>query len=190
MNIENILIARICHDLITPLNAINLGLEAFEASRDDELLPIIKESVEKSNTIMQFMRELFSEHAESFCYTQISLNQSISDFLKFYNVSFNLRSDMEQIAYIAGKIIMYLAIIAKEIMPYGGSVEVQINDGIGTITTKCTGKNMIIPEMDINQEITYKSVIKYKLLQLLEKSEMKLLTYKDGENIIFCCNII
>ena len=33
MQPETALVARICHDLITPLNAINLGLESLENSK-------------------------------------------------------------------------------------------------------------------------------------------------------------
>ena len=57
MQSEAAVIARICHDLITPFNAINLGLEAFEMSRDESLLASLRESVDKANVIMKFMRD-------------------------------------------------------------------------------------------------------------------------------------
>ena len=56
MQSEAAVIARICHDLITPFNAINLGLEAFEMSRDESLLASLRESVDKANVIIQIRK--------------------------------------------------------------------------------------------------------------------------------------
>lgn len=190
MSSDSVLIARICHDLITPLNAINLGFEAFEASHDESLLPSIRESVSKSNTIMKFMRELFSDRSEKFCYSQFFLKQLTTDFLKFYNISFDLKSDMEHIASIAGKIVMYMAIVSKEIMPYGGGLSIRISDSVGEIITRCSGENISMPDMNIDKEINYKNVIRYNLLNLLKRSELRMLVYKDGEDIVFCKKVI
>ena len=51
MQFENALVARVCHDLITPFNAINLGVEAFEATQDAIMLETIKESTMCDATI-------------------------------------------------------------------------------------------------------------------------------------------
>ena len=47
MAVDNVLILRVCHDLITPFNAINLGLDAFEITEDRGILHDIKESADK-----------------------------------------------------------------------------------------------------------------------------------------------
>ena len=59
MQPEAALAARICHDLITPLNAINLGLESLEISNDAVILEGIKESTTKANIILKYIREIF-----------------------------------------------------------------------------------------------------------------------------------
>ncbi len=185
MVVENTLVARICHDLITPLNAVNLGIEAFEASHDEELLAMIKESIAKANTIMKFIREVFANHAESFCYSSLSLNQTIAEFLKFYGINFDLKSDTEEIVNVVGKIVMYLAEISKEIMPYGGTVSAQICDTDETITVTCCGKDVSVPDMSADQEMTHKNVFRHILLQQLNEIGMKLTASSEENGVAF-----
>lgn len=186
MIVENTLVARICHDLITPLNAINLGIEAFEASHDEELLAMIKESVAKANTIMKFVREMFANRAESFCYSSLSLNQIIAEYLKFYSIKFDLKSDTEEIVNVVGKIAMYMAEISKEIMPYGGTVSAQICDTDETITIKCCGRDVSVPDMSTNQEMTHKNIFRYMLSQQLNEIGMKLTANGEENSVVFC----
>ncbi|GHT91603.1 hypothetical protein FACS1894122_04290 [Alphaproteobacteria bacterium] len=184
MSSENMLIARVCHDLITPFNAINLGLEAFEMSSDMSLIENIKESTNKANAILKFTRELFSIKSDTFCYSVGALKNLISDILKFNNISFFLESDIDSIPNVAGKIIMYTAIVAKEIMPFGGIVISQLNDLSGEIMTRCGGKNISIPSVTFSGELTHRNIIRHCLLELLSKSGFELITKQDGGDVI------
>ncbi|MDR1333859.1 MAG: hypothetical protein LBJ71_01425 [Holosporaceae bacterium] len=184
MNFEHALIARICHDLITPFNAINLGMEAYEASGDSTLLNSVKESVEKANVILKFIRELHATRSDSFCYSRVSLRQMLGDFLRRFSISISLESDFENIPNIAAKIIMYNSILAKEIMPFGGIVNVRINDESGEIVTICSGKNVTAPSFDENGECNHKNVMRVSLLKLLKESGFKIVAYQDGNQIM------
>ncbi|MDR2157974.1 MAG: hypothetical protein LBO02_01510 [Holosporaceae bacterium] len=181
---ENALIARICHDLIAPCNAINLGVEAFEVSGDKSLLPGIRESVDKANVLLKFIRELYSKKSDSFFYSFKSLQQLTSDFLKKYNISFFLKSDFENIPNIAGKIIMYNAVVAKEIMPFGGTVQMKIEDESHEIVTICIGKGVSIPNLSLNDELNHKNVMRAGLLKLLKESGFKAIAYQEESDII------
>jgi hypothetical protein len=190
MSTEHVLISRICHDLIAPFNAINLGLEAFEGSRDESMLECVKESVNKAGAIMKFTRELFTDRSETFCYSCFSLKQQVADFLKLHNISFDLKSDMESIASIAGKIIMYTAIVAKEIMPFGGTVVIRIDDALGEIVTRCRGKSVNVPEMHMIGDVNYRNVIRHCLMKLLQESEFDLSVRQEGADVVFYKKII
>jgi hypothetical protein len=181
---ENMLIARICHDLITPFNAINLGLEAFEMSSDMSLIENIKSSVNKANSVLKFNRELFSEKADTFCYSVNSIKQIVSDILRSSNILFDLESDIVNLPSIAGKIIMYTAVIAKEIMPFGGTVTTKVQDMSGEITTRCHGKSIAVPSMPTVDELTYRNVIRYSLLELLKQAGFELTVQHEGADII------
>ncbi|MDR0678246.1 MAG: hypothetical protein LBF44_01765 [Holosporaceae bacterium] len=181
---ENALIARICHDMITPINAISLGFEAFEISGDRSLFKEIRESADKANVILKFIRELYSEKSNAFCYSLQSLNQLIIDFLKKYNISFQLTSSLENIPNIAGKIIMYNAIVTKEIMPFGGAVNAKIDDNSAEILTICHGKNVSLPNLSTDCEFNSKNIMRISLLQLLKESGFKIIAYREESQLI------
>jgi len=180
---ENALIARVCHDLITPFNAINLGIEAFIMSEDRILLDEVKKSVDKANGILKFIRELYTNRSSDSCYPIIALKKMISDFLQKYNILPELQSEFENIPNIVGKIIMYNAILAKEIMPFGGKVRIKIDNNSNEIATVCSGRNIALPDMNI-EELNHKNVMRFKLLQLLKELKFEVTTYREDDQVI------
>lgn len=181
---ENALIMRICHDLITPFNAISLGMEAFDMSGDKSLLNDVKESITKANIILKFIRELYSTKSNTFCYSLLALRQFVASFLEKYSIKFELRADSENIPNIAGKIIMYNAIMTKEIMPLGGTVNIKINDNFCEIITVCSGNSIADPAFDINDKPNYKNVMRFCLLKLLKESNFKITAYQEESKTI------
>lgn len=164
--IENILIARICHDLITPCNAINLGLEAYEMSEDKGLLTCIKDSAVKANVVLKFMRELFLDRNDQYRYTVHSLQKIISEFLNVYNIECNLVTNCSDLINDLGRIIMFDTVVMKEIMPMGGKVI--FNVGEDFITIIYSGNGILEFDTTVPQQLTYKNVLRYKLLDLLK----------------------
>ena len=190
MQPEAALAARICHDLITPLNAINLGLESLEISNDSIILEGIKESTTKANVILKYIRELFSTHDENFNYSTLNLNKIISEYLNSYKISFKLDSNVEGMAEIFGKLIMFSCIIAKSNMPFGGSVDCSFDMFLNEIKIDCRGKN--ISEIQISNnwrsedEINSRSIFQYFWLKLQDENEVdcKITTGPDSVTIL------
>jgi hypothetical protein len=182
---ENALIARVCHDLITPFNAISLGMEAFALSKDDDLLVNLQHSINHANVMLKFIRELFSIKSEEFCYINASLGQIVADFLRCYNISFDLQSDFDSIPSIAAKIIMYTAVVMKEIMPYGGKVVTSIDDGSSAIATRGSGRDISIPEMGTTAtELNHKNILRHHLMKLLEAYGFEQKVIQDGADVV------
>ena len=142
MRTETALVARICHDLITPLNAINLGLESLEISNDSFILESLKESTDKANVLLKFVRELFSDKGEGFYYSSMNLNKLIAEYLGFYKIVFKLDADVESISEIFGKLIMFTGIVIKECMPFGGKVSCVLDTQIDEISVRYNGANV------------------------------------------------
>ncbi|MDR0753551.1 MAG: hypothetical protein LBE95_02710 [Holosporaceae bacterium] len=184
MRLENALIARVCHDLITPLNALSLGIEAFETSGDKSLVGDLKESVGKANAILKFIRELYSTKSNAFCYSLPSLKQLAANFLEKYNISFELESDFENIPCIAGKIVIYNAAIAKEIMPFGGTIGAKIDDASSEITTICYGDGIAPFNLNIDKELNHKNIMRFCLLTLLEESGFRITVRQEESRVI------
>lgn len=170
MQFENALIARICHDLITPFNAINIGVEAFEMSQDASLLKTVKESTKKANAILTFVRELFSEKSSDFAYTSAFLTKQISDFLSCYKISVQIESSKANISVQIGRIVLYLAMVSKDAMPFGGELSVQIFDT--EIICECVGRP--VKPIDLStEEVTSRNLFQQSLRKLLAQANYK-----------------
>lgn len=182
MQFENALVARICHDLISPFNAINLGVEAFEATKDDLMFETIKESTAKANAILKFMRELFSLKTDGFVYTKMSLQNCASEFLSGYKITFNLQTEMNEIPEMFGKVVLYLAAICKDLMPFGGDATVTLQDS--AITCECHGKNMKVPDINLETELTHKTVLQHSLLKQLSQLKCQLIASQEENKIV------
>jgi hypothetical protein len=114
----------------------------------------------------------------------MSLKHLVADFLKRYGVSFNLTSDFENIPNVAGKIIMYDAIVAKEILPFGGEASVKIDDNSNEIVATYSGKGVSVPSFDADGEINHKNVMRACLLRLLQEAGFKIIAYQEGSRVI------
>ncbi|MDR3155882.1 MAG: hypothetical protein LBT90_02140 [Holosporaceae bacterium] len=184
IQLESALILRICHDLITPFNAISLGMDAFLLSREDDLLKNLQHSINKANAVLKFTRELFSTRSDTFCYASATLNQIVVDFLQCYGISFDIKSDFNSVPSIAAKIIMYTAVIMKEIMPYGGTMVTSIDNESSTITTRGSGRSIFAPEIAMTTEPSYRNIMRHNFAKLLSACGFELEVIQDGSNIV------
>lgn len=166
---EQAIVARICHDLITPFNAINLGLEAYEMSKDETLLDCVKESTSKANIILKFMRELFSFKEEGFVYSSRSLGQTIREFGNLYNIDFDLHFCSENISYVSGRIALYNVIMLKEVMPSGGKAFEKITEDGSSITVTYQGSNISLVESECTEVLNHRNVLRYSFLKFLKE---------------------
>ena len=163
MQTENVLIARICHDLITPCNAINLGIEAYEMSEDQSLLTCIKESASKANVILKFFREVFQEREATYLYPVSFLLNLLTEFLRIYNIEFSLMTSESQLVSSVGMLILYDAVIMKEVMPLGGKAMFNVrNDHVNIIYT---GEGIVQFDTNEPETLNYKNILRFKLLK-------------------------
>jgi len=165
---EDALIARVCHDLITPCNAISLGIEAYEFSEDKSLLSSIKESAGKANTILKFVRELFITRDPDYSYPVSFLSKLASEFLETYNIRVNFTTNCQNFDPSLSRIILFNSTILKELMPMGGKAQFNISNECVSIIY--SGNSIGKLDTVLPTELTYKNIFRFKLLELLKTS--------------------
>lgn len=170
MNLENVLVLRVCHDLITPFNAISLGLDTFEISSDPAVIEDIRESVDKANTILKYIRSLFSNDEQH--YVPVSVVQSqMSDFVERYKITLKIDSAVPEVSGILNKILLLNGILAKEILPMGGEVSIEIGNN-ATVVMQCRGMHIVKPSFEFDENsINYRNIIRYHLKHYLEQNQ-------------------
>lgn len=176
---EKVLMARICHDLITPVNAIGLGLDAFEMSRDTSMLAEVRNGLGKAGGILVFLRELFSTANIDTGYIAKSLQTQIKKFLVHYNVAFELYSQTEELPYAIGQIIMYAALIAKEVAPYGGKIYAKIAEQ--EISFTYTGQHLNAVDF-CEDKLSYKNIFRAKMKEIFDMADATIYTDKKDDS--------
>ncbi len=183
MPVEDVLIAKICHDLITPCNAINLGIEAYELSEDRSLLLCIKDSALKANVVLKFMRELFiTRDQKSLCSVDY-LRKLVSEFLGIYNIGCSFVTNYKDLDPVLGRIILFDSAVMHELMPIGGKVVFSINEDCISVTY--SGNSIIELDALIPRDLTYRNILRFKLLEQLKMSGFSVSSsIKKGEGRI------
>ncbi|WP_299558964.1 histidine phosphotransferase family protein [uncultured Sulfitobacter sp.] len=118
--------SRICHDLISPIGAINNGLELIEMSNPagSPELALISESVSSASARIRFFRIAFGAAGE-----QMVSRAEVVSILEDVYASGRLKivwqpSDGLQRTYVK---LAFLALLCLETgMPYGGRVEITL----------------------------------------------------------------
>ena len=129
INLSALIGSRICHDLISPIGAINNGLEllGMTAGQSSPEMALISESVENAAARIRFFRVAYGAAGE-----QMMGRPEIASILKDLTKGGRLEYEWEPEAPAprAQVRLVFLAVQCIESsMPYGGKVTIKIDDG-------------------------------------------------------------
>jgi histidine phosphotransferase ChpT len=129
LDLAALLCSRVCHDLISPVGAINNGLEVLEEAKDEETktfaLALIKKSARQGSAKLQFCRLAFG--AAGSAAAQIDLGDAESVARGF------LEDDKTKITWTLPrvllpknrvKLLLNMLLIAGQTIPRGGTLTV------------------------------------------------------------------
>ncbi|MBW4960909.1 histidine phosphotransferase family protein [Sulfitobacter sp. CW3] len=138
--------SRICHDLISPIGAVNNGLEllSMAGAGSSSEMTLIGESVDSASARIRFFRVAFGA-AENQVLGASETNGILHDY--HYNTRWNViwsPTDPQQRTDIR---MCFLALLCMETgMPYGGTITVKTSGGKWTLTGQAD-KLSIDPEL-------------------------------------------
>ncbi|MBL0849356.1 MAG: histidine phosphotransferase [Candidatus Liberibacter ctenarytainae] len=132
-DLSALLCSRLCHDIISPVGAIHIGVELLdEEGMEDEAIQLIRLSTKNAITRLNFLRV---------SYSYVGSNDSFLNFGKIKDIVENFVSidDRVKVSWIGEKstiskkkvkILLNLFIIACSSLPRGGDIKILINDSI------------------------------------------------------------
>ena len=134
VNLAALIGSRICHDLISPIGAINNGLELLGMSDDRESpeIDLITESVENASARIRFFRIAFGAPSNTLMGRSevITILRDVTSGGRI-TVAYGPMDDQPRWAVR----LVFLAVLCLETsMPYGGRIEVSCASGKSTIT--------------------------------------------------------
>lgn len=124
-----LLCSRVCHDIISPVGAINNGLELLdEGGADEDAMELIRQSARNASARLRFARIAFG--AAGSAGTQIDTGDAeavAKAFLANEKPELTWRGERAHLPKNEVKLLLNLLLVANAAIPRGGSIEVDVD---------------------------------------------------------------
>ena len=190
-----LLCSRLCHDIISPVGAINNGLELLdEGGADEDAMNLIRSSARNASARLQFTRIAFG--AAGSAGMQIDTGDAEAVTVAFMG---NEKADLEWNGARAllpkskVKLLLNLVLVANAAIPRGGKVSVAMTevDGAPRFILTATGPMIRVPPKFLElhggstpeEPIDAHAVQYYYTLLLAREAGMKIDIRATGESV-------
>jgi len=192
-----LLCSRVCHDVISPVGAINNGLELLdEGGADSDALDLIRTSALNASVRLKFARLAFG--ASGSVGASIDTGEAEKAAVDYANAEKKTEVTWDGPRAIIPKnrvkLLLNLFLVAYGSIPRGGSIKVTLEnpDGEAKFTITAKGRMMRLPPkfMEINsgkveEAIDAHAIQPYYTVLLAEETSMVLTAEQTEEALIF-----
>lgn len=191
-----LLCSRVCHDIISPVGAINNGLELLdEGGADVDAMNLIRASARNASAKLQFARIAFGAAGSAGMQIDTGDAQAVAMAL-FANEKPELEWDGERALLPKNKVklLLNLILIANAAIPRGGKITVRLEDLSTTPRFKltATGKMVRVPAKFLElhggnipeEPIDAHAVQPYYTLLLGREAGMEIGIRANGEEVV------
>lgn len=192
-----LLCSRICHDIISPVGAINNGLELLEeGGADEDAMALIASSARSASARLQFARIAFGAAGSAGVQIDTGDAQNVAtSYMANEKPEFTWTGTRVFLPKNQVKLLLNLILIGISAIPRGGNLDVVLEDvdSEPKINVKVRGRMLRVPpkfkelhEGNIPEEsIDAHSVQPYYTLLLAEEAGMEIIIDVSDEEIIF-----
>lgn len=155
LRVVELLSSKLCHDLISPVSAINNGVELIEDIGDSvavEAMKLIADSGAQASRRLRFFRLSYGR-AGSEANLPVKEIQSVAQnyfAASKIKVTWDDQLDLNELTKRSGgvKVLLNMLLIAEEILAYGGMITVlkPKTDGEAGCEILVAGRNAVMPE--------------------------------------------
>lgn len=197
-----LLCSRVCHDVISPVGAINNGLELLdEGGADVDAMDLIRTSALNASVRLKFARLAFG--ASGSAGSSIDTGEAEKAAKDFAAAEKKTEVTWTGPRAIAAKnrvkLLLNLFLVAYSAIPRGGSVDVALEapefDAVFTLTVK--GRMLRVPpkflqlfEGKLDEAVDAHAIQPYYTLLLAEESGMEISYVVNEDNIVFTAKLI
>lgn len=187
-----LLASRICHDLISPVGAINNAMELYdEGGAEDDALQLIRMSAANASARLQFARLAFGASGSAGSEIDISDAETAAQgFMKNEKSMLTWNGPCLLLPKNQVKLVLNLLLIAVSSIPRGGDIHFEMSQDGQSFSFKVSGKMLRVPpkfmelyEGQTQEEIDAHTVQPYYTLLLAELAG-KAITIKANESEI------
>jgi histidine phosphotransferase ChpT len=205
LRLAQLLCSRICHDLITPVGAINNGFELLGSNFeniDQEMSYLVQKSAQNAAQRLMMFRAGFSYGGQNLLSSFEKTEQLLRTFLTSHGIQFiwidrnnaqTLVNPNDQPHW--GRILVNLISIIIEVAPKGGELSLSFSDSNGHLSAHVSLKGNLVelkPAIGLalegalaEQDVTAQSIQSYLTFILMEAVSLQLkLVESNSQNIV------
>lgn len=192
-----LLCSRVCHDVISPVGAINNGLELLdEGGADEDAMNLIKVSARNASARLQFARIAFGAAGSAGVQIDTGDAQSVAvEFMKGEKADLTWEGARVLLPKNKVKLLLNLILIANVAIPRGGTLGVVLEGGdvAPAFTLTSRGPLLRVPAKFLElhsgkvpeEPIDAHSVQFYYTLLLAQESGMTITITANADEIVF-----
>ena len=199
-DLASLLCSRVCHDVISPVGALNNGLELMdEPGAEADAMELIKMGARNASSRLQFARLAFG--AAGSAGSQIDTRDAekvATAFMANEKADFKWNGPAAFLPKAFVKLMLNLVMVANGSIPRGGLVELTVTEGTEpSIEVKATGPMIRVSDkfvqlhnnQRLDDPIDAHAVQYYYTLLLAKDAKVKLSVNANNERVIFAGKI-
>jgi histidine phosphotransferase ChpT len=192
-----LLCSKVCHDIISPVGAINNGLELLdEGGADEDAMNLIKQSARTASARLQFARIAFGAAGSAGVQIDTGDAQSVAtQYMRGEKAEFSWEGNRVLLPKNKVKLILNLILVANAAIPRGGKLAVKLEEPETNfrLSVKVSGPMLRVPPkfLELHSEgkpsepIDAHSIQAYYTLLLASESKMEIGTRATADEIEF-----
>ncbi len=191
-----LLCSRVCHDIISPVGAINNGLELLdEGGADADAMQLIRASARNASARLQFARIAFGAAGSAGMQIDTGDAESVTGaFLANEKPQLEWRGERALLPKNQVKLLLNLVLIANGAIPRGGRLTVELSDLAErpVFTLRASGPMVRVPPRFLEmhsgkpseEPIDAHAVQSYYTLLLARETGMAISIHANAEEIV------
>lgn len=192
-----LLASRICHDLISPVGAINNAMELYDdGGAEEDALQLIRMSAANASARLQFARIAFGAAGSAGMEIDTGDAEDVAQkYMANEKAMLTWEGTRQLLPKNEVKLLLNLILIANGSIPRGGDIKATLarEDGKSRFTIQCSGTMLRVPPRFLelyngqtpDEPIDAHAIQSYYTLLLAELSNMQIDVRVTGSEIIF-----
>jgi histidine phosphotransferase ChpT len=193
--------SKLCHDVISPIGAVNNGLELLEEEEDaalkEEAAGLAQRSAKRASILLQVYRSAFGNAGNQQTFGPKEAVALAQEFLQNGKAQLSTGDLPDSSAFPAGygKLALNLIILGADALPRGGTIQFQVRSpqlGQGAIEVDCTGQQIAWSEEFGRaiggklqaEELTAHNILPYVSAAFAQRLGMTLSVTQQGAGIL------
>lgn len=193
--------SKLCHDVISPIGAVNNGLELLEEEDDaalkEEATALAQRSAKRASVLLQVYRSAFGNAGNQQTFGPREAVALAQELLQTGKAQLNAADLPESSAIPAGygKLALNLIILGADALPRGGTIQFQVRSpqlGQGAIEVDCAGQQIAWSEEFARaiggklqaEDLTAHNILPYVSSAFAQRLGMTLSVSQQGPGIL------